>query len=91
MMQTTDLRELNDLAHFGRVDLSRLRAVTIQRQVRSRLVVVRKVIAKDALEMPLVQHNDMVEAVAAYGADKALDVRICQTHGRADGLLRVLQ
>ena len=39
-------------------------------------MVVIEVLAEDAVEMPRVEHNKVVETLSPYGADQALDVRV---------------
>jgi len=41
-----------------------------------RLVVVSEIRSECSLEMPRVQHREMVQAVSSYGADQAFGVRM---------------
>ena len=54
------------------LDFARSGAVATERQMRTHGVVVTEVSAKQASEMPLVEHNEMIEAFPADGADDAL-------------------
>ena len=76
MVESAHLRELHDLSHPGRLHGPRLRTILLEREVRSRPVVVAKVLAKNPLEVLLPQDYDVVEALAAYGPDQSLGERV---------------
>lgn len=42
----------------------------------TRLVVIREVLGQDYSKMPLIQHNHVVQAFSAYGADQSFHVGI---------------
>ena len=66
MMQAAENRERDDLAHTWRPHGSRDRRVLAEREVRShRVVIALQVLAEDPPEVPLVQHDHVVEAVPA--------------------------
>jgi len=69
MMQAANLRNRDDFAKRRRLDLTRRRRVAIERQVRPDLVIIAEVISKDSLQMPFVQHDDMVQAFSPYTPD----------------------
>jgi hypothetical protein len=52
MVQPADLREWHDLSHAWRLDETRLRAVRLQRQVSSALVIVGETGLQNASKMP---------------------------------------
>ena len=76
MVQPTDLRDLDDRTHTGRVDGSGLRGVFAEREMRSRLVVIGKVRGQDSTEMLLAEDNHVIETISTNGSDKPLSVGI---------------
>ena len=66
MMQAAEDRERDDLAHPRRLDGPRERRVLARREMRSQRVIIGiEVLAEDPPEVPLVQHDHVVEAVPA--------------------------
>ena len=65
VVESTNHRNLNYFSHLGRLNRSRLRRVLVEREVRSRCVVISEVQPKVPTQMVLVQHNDVIEAVSA--------------------------
>jgi hypothetical protein len=65
MMEAADKGRLNDSAQVGTVHRSRFRGVLVQGEVRPDVVVVGKVISQQPTQMGLVEHDHMVEALAA--------------------------
>jgi len=76
VMKAADLRELKDPPRFRWLSWSMVGRVHIQRLVRPPSVVVAKVTPQDPLQMPLAQHDDVVQALSANTPDQPLDVRI---------------
>ena len=74
MMQTAELRDLDDLS--GTRDLPRKWTLLIEAQMCPRLVVVSEIRSQRSLEMPGVQDHEMVQAVSSYRADQAFGVGI---------------
>ena len=70
MVQSANLRELDDPAEFRRLYLSGVRRILAERKVRARSVVVTKVAAQDSSQMAL--------------TDDALDIRILPRRTRCD-------
>jgi len=68
------------------VDGAGKRAVVVQGLMWARGIVVRDVSAQQATEMSLIEHDEVVEAFSADGADEALGERILPwgTRGIAD-------
>ena len=60
MMQAADLWDLDDAASINGMDHSPFRAVHLQRLMGTPVVVVAKVGGEDSLEMPFVDHDDMI-------------------------------
>ncbi len=65
-------RKLHDHTRPGRLHGPRLRTVLLEREVRSRPVVVAEVLAEDSLQVLLPQHDDVVEALATDRPDQSL-------------------
>ena len=76
MMEAADHGRLDDPALVEALHRSGLRGVLLQGEVGSGTVVVDEVVAQQATQVGLVQHHDVVEALAAQGADEAFHVRI---------------
>ena len=76
VVKTADVRKSNDLSAVGRCDLARFRRLLVQREMRSRRVIIGKVGSQEPLEMAFVQNDDVIEALAADGADQAFDIVI---------------
>ena len=65
MMQSADLRNRDDRAAFRPLDLARERRVVVQSHMRAGLVVILEVRPQDAQQVPLVEHDRVIEALAA--------------------------
>jgi hypothetical protein len=65
MMQTTDLREGDNLAGSGWVYRAAFRAIFGEREMRSRLVVIVKVRRQHAAQVTLIEDDDVIETFAA--------------------------
>ncbi len=64
-MQTANLWNRDYLAVLGRIDLTMYGRVAIQRKMGSRFVVILEIQAKDATKMAFVDHNDVIQTLAA--------------------------
>src|ERR1019366_5932322 len=84
MMETADDRERDDVALGGA--LRGDRGLLAESLVRARGVVVADVLTDDALEVPVIEHQDEVEAFATQRAEKALadGVHVGRVHRHAD-------
>lgn len=69
MMQPTQHRNRDNRSGTGRLGFSPIRRVSSERLVRARLVVVFQELPKQAQGVRLVENDDMIEALAAEGAD----------------------
>ena len=76
MMQTADLRNRDHLSFRWMLDSTWLRCITFQRKMSAGFVIVREVDRKDSSQVGFVEHDDMVETVAADTAVQAFNVRI---------------
>ena len=76
MVKPADLRNRDHLAAVRRLDGASIRAVFVERQMRAGALIVVEIRGKDAAQIVLVDHNYMVQALAANRADDPLDIRI---------------
>ena len=72
MMQTADLRERDDLAGTEWVYRAALRTILVEREMRSRFVVILKVGRQHTAQVTLTEDDDVIEALAAHRANDAL-------------------
>ena len=66
MMETTDVWEGDDRSQVRLLDQSWFWALFVQRKMRSRFVIVRKVGAKRAFQVRLIEDDDVIDALAPY-------------------------
>ena len=76
MVEASDLWEGDDLAGLGWVYRAALRTILGEREVRSRRVVIVKVGRQHALQVTLIEDDDVIETLAANRANDALDVGV---------------
>ncbi len=73
MVESADLGQGNDASLRGWLDGARLGSILLEREMRARAVVVAEVAVQTTTEVSLIQHDHMVEELAADGADHAFD------------------
>src|SRR6187549_916412 len=74
MMESADFRHRNDSPHVRRLDRARYRCVLLQPQVRpAPMIVVHETLYVTG-QAPLAEHDYVVQALAADGADDAFDI-----------------
>ena len=71
-MKATDFWNLNDPSKHARLNLACCRRVFVQGQMSSRFVIVPKITFEDPTQLPLVNNDDVVQALAANTADDPL-------------------
>ncbi len=76
MVESADLQQRNYVTHLRRLYSSWFRTILIERLMRSRPVVIQEVLFQDSPEVGFVDHDDMVEAISAYGPYEPLDVTV---------------
>ena len=76
MVEPADLGQFDDLAHARRLDRPWLGRILAQREMRARLVIVRKVSFQNSMEMALAEDDHVVETFSTYGAHQAFGIRI---------------
>ena len=76
MVQTTDLGYRGHLPSVARVDEAWIRAIFSQGQMRSGSLVIVPVRREDAMQMPLVEDDEMIQTLPPDRPDGSLDGRI---------------
>ena len=76
VVQTADLWNGDDAAERWWRDRPGVRRVLRQREMRSRLVVVRQVPTQDANQSGFIHDDHVIEALASDGADEPLRIRV---------------
>ena len=64
MMKAADFRQLNPPSQFRPLNSSRLGGVALKRQMTARPVIVVEVLTEHAAQVLLVEHNDVIQALA---------------------------
>ena len=73
MLKSADIRKLDDLPKLWALDGSRIRTVHVQRPVDAPTMVVLKVAGQDALDMAVIQYDDVIQALSSDGTDQTLN------------------
>ena len=73
MVESADLGQGNDAPLLGRLDGARLGSILLEREMRTRAVVVAEVVVQTTTEVSLIQDDHVVEELAADAADHAFD------------------
>jgi hypothetical protein len=74
MMESADFRHRNNPPHVRRLDRARFRCVLLQSQVGPAPMIVVHETLQVTVQAPFAEHNDVVQALAADGADDPFDV-----------------
>jgi hypothetical protein len=84
VVQDTDLLYFDHPSKRWRLDRTGDRSVLLQSEMSSRSLIIVKVRFKNTAQAAFIEHEDMVEAIAADGTDQPLDIRILprRTWGR---------
>src|SRR5262249_5003328 len=69
---TPDFSNRNYVSHFSRLSGARIRRVLLRGQMRPRVEVVTEVSFQDPSQMPLPQHDDVIEAFSANTPNQPL-------------------
>src|SRR5215204_138042 len=87
MVEPTDLWPRHDPSAAGRIHGASLGRILAEREMRSRVLVVRDVGAQHPPKVSLIEHNHVVQTLTTDGSDDAFDVGILpgRAWGRADG------
>jgi hypothetical protein len=82
MVQATDMGKRDNISHLGGFYSTSFRRILIQRYVRSARMIISEVLAKDSTQVPLIENNNMIQTVSAYGPDNSLNERILPRRAR---------
>ena len=74
MMESTHLQNGDDPSRIWLLDRSGLRAVLLQCQMRSASMIVVDEVLKVSVQTALVEYDQVIQALAAKGADHAFDI-----------------
>jgi hypothetical protein len=76
MMQTSDFWEGNDLARRGKLYATRPRAVFMEREMRSGVMMILKIAREYAVQVTLAEDDNVIQTFAADRTDESLGVGI---------------
>jgi hypothetical protein len=86
-LKATDIRKLDDFPEFARPHRAMLGGVHLQRLMNSPPVIEVDVAQQTSAQVALMQDDDVVQTLAAQGADQSLGVRILPRAPRRRGHL----
>jgi hypothetical protein len=84
VMKPSHLRPSDDPTGFRWLDSSGVWAIHLEGKMGAKAVVIGDISREHALEMPLVEHDDMSEHIASHAADDPLAVGILPGTTRGD-------
>ena len=76
MMQPADLRDCSDSTAVGRFDSAQDRCIPIKGKMRPRLVIIGEIQAKDAHQVSLVEHDDVIQTLSPNRPNETFAIRI---------------
>jgi len=76
MMESSDLGERDDLSEISVVDRPPFWRVLLECEMCPGAIVVARVRGEDPAEMPLVENDDVVQALSAQGANESLRIAV---------------
>lgn len=85
MVQATDLGEVDDPARAGRLDWTLVRTILIEGKVCPGAVIVVHIRRQNTPQMPFVEDNDVIKALAPDRADDTLSIRDLPWRTRCGG------
>ncbi len=74
MMQTADLGKGNNIACGGKLHATSPRAVLVEREMRSGVMMILKIARQYAAQVTLVEDDNVIQAFTADRTDQALDI-----------------
>src|SRR5882762_8206271 len=72
MVEATDFANRDDLAEFRPLNWAAVGRILVEREVSTRLVIVREVAGQEAAQVPFAKDEDVIQALAPDGADEPL-------------------
>ena len=82
MVQATDTGKRHNISHLWRFNSPGFRRIFVQRQMRPAGMVIFEIFAKDSTQVPLIENNNMIQAIPAYGPDNSFNERILPRRAR---------
>ena len=79
MVEATDFANRDDLAEFRPLNWAAVRRILVEREVSTRLVIVREVAGQETAQVPFAKDEYMIQTLAPDGADEPLRDGFC--HG----------
>ena len=73
MVEATNFGDLDHPSPTDFLDFAMLGAVHVEREMRARVVIVVEVLAHDSPQMPLIQDDDVIEALSPDRSDEPFD------------------
>ena len=83
VVESADVRPRDDFARLGPLHASAHRSIFAQREMRAPVVVVGDIRSQQPLQGSLIEHDDVIEALAADRSDHAFDIRILPRASRS--------
>jgi hypothetical protein len=77
-MQSADLGEGNNIACGGRLYATRPRAILVERQMRSGVMMILKIARQDVAQVTLVEDDYVIQAFTPDRPDQTLDIWVLQ-------------
>ena len=84
MMESADFWRCNNSPHVSWLDLARFRRVLLQSQVRPAPMIVVHETLQVTVQAPFAEHDYVVQALAANGADDPFDISSLPGRPRCD-------
>jgi len=76
VVKATDFWNLDDLPRLSALDVTRLRALPVQREMGTPVVVVAEVAPPHTPQMILVEHDDVIQTLPPDAADQSLRIGV---------------
>ena len=75
MMEPAHFREGYDLPLLGQLNPSGAGSIFVQTQVRAPVVIIRKVVFEEVVQMKTVEHNDMIQTFTPDRTNETFHIR----------------
>ena len=75
MMETAHFGESHDLALFGALNPSALGSLFVQTQMRAPVVIIRKILFEEMVQMRAAQNNDMIQTFTPDRTNETFRIR----------------
>ena len=75
MVEAADFRESHDLALLGQLNPSALGSIFVQTQVRPPVVIIRKILFEELVQMRAAENHDMIQAFTPDRTNETFHIR----------------